>query len=412
MRDNLELKAWPFEVKEVDFEASTFEGYSAGIGNLDKGNDEIQPGAFKKTIRERVGSGKVKWLDQHAASNIFGASTESLWGRVLEAEEIELDTAARKELARRMGAKFEETPTHALFSKIFASRTTAAQEALTKISENNLDALSIGYIPIKVEYEKFDNGKKRPGGRQDPEGDNDEDPRILWLLGRAKRKIKEAAWWETSSVIWGMNPAALVLPGTVKALIDVAEEAARGGIEVPQEHVRELVEALQKLGGCSLPQVAETSLLLPKIEELHARLDEIKLPSFIVAIDRLEELTDVFLAQAPAEAAGVKEFVAWTSKKIEADLQTSTTGEKPEAKEGEEPTAPELDGSSQSIDSEALAASLEEMAGKVRALTDADGAGPKQVAGETPPGGRPVERLPEEELDRLKAERAALELVG
>ena len=85
----LEGKAYPLEVKAVDTDESTFEGFSAAIGNLDASNDRIMPGAFKTTIRERVKAGKVKFVDHHG----FGSggppprTTRDLWGKVIEAEE-------------------------------------------------------------------------------------------------------------------------------------------------------------------------------------------------------------------------------------------------------------------------------------------------------------------------------------
>ncbi len=59
---NREIKTFKFEVKEVDEEEGTFTGYAATFSKIpDSYGDIIDPGAFKKTIKERNKQIKILW---------------------------------------------------------------------------------------------------------------------------------------------------------------------------------------------------------------------------------------------------------------------------------------------------------------------------------------------------------------
>lgn len=51
----MEHKNLAFEIKAVDHEGRTLEGFAAAFGNLDQVRDILHPGAFKKTLVERGG---------------------------------------------------------------------------------------------------------------------------------------------------------------------------------------------------------------------------------------------------------------------------------------------------------------------------------------------------------------------
>ncbi len=223
----LEHKVFPFETKAIDLDESTFEGFSAGIGNRDEGNDIIEPGAFKRTIRERVKSRKVKFLDQH-----HPFTTKNLWGSVIEAEQ--------RENPKHKATSGEDVPSHFLWSLTEVSKADPnAQVALRKMQELHLDGLSIGYKAIKVEFEWVEGINTAEQDKEPNEWD--------WFMGRATRRIKELAWWEHSAVIWGMNAAALVIPGTLKSLISTAEAAARNGRDMSDAEVKDALLALREL---------------------------------------------------------------------------------------------------------------------------------------------------------------------
>lgn len=215
----IEKKSFSFEVKNVDEGESQFEGSSAAIGNEDLGRDVIEAGAFKKTIQERVSSGSVKLLDNHSKS-----STKNVWGTVRDAEE------------RAVEASGPDDPTHKLWTLFEVSKSDQdAQTALAKIKEGHLNQLSIGYRPIKVDY------------KVDDDSDLNEDPFYAWLVGEATRFIKELAWWETSLVIWGMNPEATIVENSVKTIQHFAEICKRNKQQVPQKYVEAAAKAMNSL---------------------------------------------------------------------------------------------------------------------------------------------------------------------
>jgi hypothetical protein len=380
----IEQKMVPLQVKAVNIEDSTFEGFSAGIGNLDDGNDRIMEGAFAKTIRERVRAGKVKFLDHHLAKNPIRQSTEGLWGTVLEAEEHKLTPKERKELAARAGKATKDAPTHAILSLTKVSKAQPAQDALVKISEGILDALSIGYIPTadKVKYVPFKVEKKR-GGKADE--DEEDDPRLLWLLGRAERQLYEVAWWEHSAVIWGQNPFALTLPGTVKELREFAEQAAERGLgEDEAADVREVIQALQALApGC--PTRGAIEAVLPKVERLARTLEEM---ADWEAVRRLEALADDYLADAEGvDPQPVRAFVSWAGECCGAGSEQAP---EPEVEPTEEPEQLDVpDGDVTGIASAAI-----ELIGEIRSSLTAG----QEAAEEPPAEGRPGTVPTEEEL--------------
>lgn len=153
----------PFEVKSVDVKERTFEGYASIFDILDEDGDIVERGAFKKTVAERVKSGKVKLLDHHR----YG-STENILGKILEAKEDE----------------------KGLSIKAYVSETQAGDDLLTKIKEGVVDALSFGYDVVRKTI--------------DESGDS------------VIRKLQELKLWEVSPVTWGANQMALITPGSVK----------------------------------------------------------------------------------------------------------------------------------------------------------------------------------------------------
>lgn len=210
----MDRKVFKIEAKAVSLDDSTFEGFSAGIGNVDTDDDQIMPGAFDKTIGERVGAGKVKFLNGHDP-----ADTKNVWGIVKQAEERDYTMPGRR--------RKKDDPPRGLWSLTQVSRNDPdAQTALRKISEGILEALSIGYKPIasKVKFvwkdPKYGEAREQADDAQRQIGrDGGISMEWEWMMGRAVRQMFEVAWWEHSLVTWGANEAALIVPGTVKSLL-------------------------------------------------------------------------------------------------------------------------------------------------------------------------------------------------
>jgi uncharacterized protein len=137
-----------------DGETGYLEGYGAVFGNVDLADEVILPGAFTKTIAEGIPANKIRLVDSH---NAF-MSSEYIIGKI--------ETAEEDNYGLKFGAKF--------------SAANRAQEVRTKISENILDSLSIGYDVIKF--------SEKDG--------------VTYL--------EELKLYEISVVAWGCNPLAVV----------------------------------------------------------------------------------------------------------------------------------------------------------------------------------------------------------
>ena len=156
------------EIKSSDFEQRTFDAVAAGIGNVDNGKDKFIKGAFKRSIDGMVKAGKIKFLDAHPYKYPGVPSTKFVLGKVIAAYETETELVVR----------------------IYVSNTPDGNDLLTKIQEGVVDALSVGYLPIRQHFEK----------------EEDEVIRIL----------EEVKLMEVSAVIWGMNDRSTIDSMSVK----------------------------------------------------------------------------------------------------------------------------------------------------------------------------------------------------
>lgn len=139
----------PFELKSLDLDEGTFEGYASVFGNVDDGGDVIEPGAFTKTLQERGGRIKICWNhDPYEPIGTPISMTEDSKGLLVKGK---------------------------------ISKTRRGMDVLTLMRDGVINELSIGYSLIKHKM----------------------DGRI--------RKITELKLWEFSPVTWAMNPQAQIL---------------------------------------------------------------------------------------------------------------------------------------------------------------------------------------------------------
>ena len=122
----IEQKQVEFEVKAAMMDegqyAGTFEGYAAGILNLDSTGDVIMPGAFTEDLGRFLKEGVIVW--QHDWMQPIGVPLE----------------------VREDG--------YGLFTKGRISKTTKGEEAMTLIRDRVIKKLSIGYQVL--DYEMVD----------------------------------------------------------------------------------------------------------------------------------------------------------------------------------------------------------------------------------------------------------------
>lgn len=185
-----------FELKLDDLtEEGEFEGYAAVFGNLDQTGDIIEPGAFKKTIRESKGQVPILW--HHDPYEPIGVSS------ALEEDEKGLRAKGR-----------------------LVMETQRGREAHALMKAKAVSGLSIGYQTVKYLIEKS------PPSAPD------------WSM---IRRLKELKLREFSPVTFPANALARVgsvkaedllslervlrelagrSPDVVKALLDAIEPAA------------------------------------------------------------------------------------------------------------------------------------------------------------------------------------------
>lgn len=166
-----ERKSFPFELEEkegVDSEERTFKGFAAVMGNFD-GRDIIEKGAFKKTIKEMGNRVKVYWI--HDWQNPIGT--------VKELKEVTAKKLPQSVLDRAPDA------TGGLHVKGYISRIPQGDRALEQMRDGTLNEMSIGYDPVKEEWEKNEEGVD-------------------------VRHLKEVKLFDVSPVPLAMNPAAIV----------------------------------------------------------------------------------------------------------------------------------------------------------------------------------------------------------
>ena len=103
----------------------TIEGYASTFGNVDRVGDVVMPGAFAKTIAERLPTGKIKLMGRHFA---YGGDGLETVGTITELRE---------------DAK-------GLYFKADVADTDMAQQYLKLAKGGHLSASSIGYQVMKA----------------------------------------------------------------------------------------------------------------------------------------------------------------------------------------------------------------------------------------------------------------------
>lgn len=157
----------PFSVKELDADSRTFSGLAA-TWDLDLGGDIIHRGAFKRSLSLWRKAKKVlPLIDAHN----YG-SVRSVIGKMMDAEETESGLEAEFEVIDGGDG----------------------DEVLRRLKGGYVDSLSIGYQPLKWDYQ------------------DDEEMGFV-------RHLKEVKLHEVSLVVFPMNPGATIDAGSVKSLV-------------------------------------------------------------------------------------------------------------------------------------------------------------------------------------------------
>ena len=164
MKDKQERKQISVDVefKEVKGENNVIEGYASVFDVIDSYGDVVKKGAFKKTIKERIKKGVVKFLNGHDWWTL-----DAILGTVTEAKEDD----------------------HGLWFKALLSAAQSVQDIKTKMLEGHINRLSIGYGTIRESY---------------PDDDDDN-------KGKVGRYLEEVKLYEISAVTFPANEEAVIL---------------------------------------------------------------------------------------------------------------------------------------------------------------------------------------------------------
>lgn len=173
-----ETKSFQGMVTKVADEAQGIvESIVAVFGNIDSGDDIIEPGAFTKTLQEQ--GRRVRVLDQHKTD-----SGLRVIGKPLDMREVR-----RAELPAEVLRAYPDA-TGGLWARTqFAMGTPEGKGIFERLKEGMLSEWSIGYDPVKAGREMIKRG-----------GEN-----------RYVRRLKEIGLREYSPVIFGMNAATTTL---------------------------------------------------------------------------------------------------------------------------------------------------------------------------------------------------------
>ncbi len=167
----MERKSFKFELKEIK-ETGEFEGYAAVFGNIDRGGDIIEEGAFTKTLLEQK-EFPLTWF--HDLRDILG---------IVKAEQDNFGL------------------------KVWGNLNLAVQSAKEKyalLKQKAIKAMSIGYDAVK----------------------------ILWENDSSVRKLKELKLYEVALVPYGMNELAEVT--AVKSHDSALADALSSIIALPED---------------------------------------------------------------------------------------------------------------------------------------------------------------------------------
>jgi HK97 family phage prohead protease len=205
---------------------NTLVGYASTFGNVDLGGDVVVRGAFKKSVETIKAGNGIPLLADHMPT------TTSVLGTIYDA--------------------FENTK--GLVIKARLSKAPSAQDTAVKLAEGHLSKLSIGYETMDDSYEDRD--------------------------GVRVRLLKEVKLWETSVVVFPMNPQADI--STVKQVVAFTEA-------LPDDSPRK--QALK-------------AMLIQDATEHERLLGQPYLPKYWTTGPALEGMIDTTPASVPDEPPG------------------------------------------------------------------------------------------------------------
>lgn len=185
----VEYKTVSFLVKSIDQDQGIVTGLASPMGNVDRQKDQVEPGAYTKTLQEgqqRISNGR-----RYMCATLWMHNPDQPTGGVLSGEETPegLEVTMKYDISTN-AAGYPKNP---IATMVFSG-----------FKEGYIDELSIGYIAIKYDYDK-----------------------------QGVRHLREIQLIEISGVtmLFAANPEALVAASGVKSM--VATKGASGKASWP-----------------------------------------------------------------------------------------------------------------------------------------------------------------------------------
>lgn len=178
-------------ITKIDEEQGIVEHIVAVMGNVDLGGDIIHPGAFTKTISERLG--RIRVLDNHNTRSVMSAV-----GKPISMREV-----SRNDLPERIRKEFPDATGALKAVTQFLLNTPEGRGVFERLKSGAVDEWSIGYEPLDIDF----------SSREMPNGDE-----------MTVRNLRTVKLYEYSPVLFAMNPATTT--ESVKASDDIKKAIA------------------------------------------------------------------------------------------------------------------------------------------------------------------------------------------
>lgn len=160
-------------ITNIDEDQGIVEAIWAVMGNIDKGNDIIHPGAFKKTFNER--GNQIKLLDNHRKTSVMDAL-----GTVLELKEL-----PRAELPQELKDTSPDVTGGAWGQFQFLMDTPEGEGAFKRIKSGAIKGWSFGYDALNPDRTNVDKDGQKI----------------------SVRNLRQIKLYEISPVLFAMNEA-------------------------------------------------------------------------------------------------------------------------------------------------------------------------------------------------------------
>lgn len=282
----------PFEVKEITEDADyfIFEGYASVFGNIDLGNDRVEPGAFKETVAELMSAkkiGKLPVLWQHDHSMPIGTfidMREDSHGLFVKGRLPKSDTFVSGRVIPQMKAESVATMSIGYSTLDYAIEAGVRLLKTLKLWETSLVTIAMNPLAEVTGFKSAVAYQDLPLAPRDREWDSTAAiERVRALLDSQEEPddaYRRAFLWfdEENEEDFGAYklPIADVIDGTLTAVpraifaAAAAMSGARGGVDIPESDRADVIANINKY-------YSKMDLESPFNQKASVRLDDLSI---------------------------------------------------------------------------------------------------------------------------------------